>query len=330
MLNFCTLFNSMYLTRGLAMYYSLERQCKDFHLYIFAFDTPTYEALAALGLSKATIISLKDFENEALLAIKASRTVGEYCWTCTPSTIIYCIDTYGLPSCTYLDADLFFYADPTVLIDELSPDESVIITDHRYTPEYDQTATSGKYCVQFVYFKNDLKGRKVLDWWNEACLEWCFNRFEDNKFGDQKYLDDWCERFEGVHELQHLGGGVAPWNVQQYGFNTDQGIVKGREHTTNQVFDVVFYHFHNLRYCEMNTFFLGYYEFSSSALKSLYKPYIKELAYAKNRLSTIPGLERSHEKEEEIPRIRKSIRRMFKLHIMGRLNNYFTSKYLIK
>ncbi|MNY38501.1 hypothetical protein D3C86_1731340 [compost metagenome] len=80
----------------------------------------------------------------------------------------------------------------------------------------------------------------------------------------------------------------------------------------------------------MNTFFLGYYDFSLSALKNLYKPYIKELARVKKKLSTISGLERSHEKEEKIPRIRKSIRRMFRLHIMGRLNNYFTSKYLIK
>lgn len=330
MLNFCTLFNSMYLTRGLAMYYSLEKQCKDFHLYIFAFDAPAYEALITLSLPKATIISLKDFENEALLAIKPSRTLGEYCWTCTPSTIIYCIDNFGLPSCTYIDADLFLFADPKVLIEELPPNESVIITDHRYTAEYDQTATCGKYCVQFVYFKNDLQGRKVLNWWNEACIEWCFNRFEDNKFGDQKYLDDWCERFEGVHELQHLGGGVAPWNIQQYSFNTHNGIVRGREHSTNRVFDVVFYHFHNLRYCEMNTFYLGRYEFSSSALKNFYKPYVKALAHAKEILSAIPGLGQVHEKEEEIRRIRKSLRRMFKLHIMGRTNNYFKVKYLMK
>lgn len=329
MVNFCTLFNSVYLTRGLAMYYSLERQCKDFHLYIFAFDTPTYEALTALCMKKATVISLEDFENEALLSIKSSRTVGEYCWTCTPSTIIYCLDTYGLPSCTYIDADLFFFADPAILFEELSTNESVIITDHRYTPKYDQTATSGKYCVQFVYFKNDERGRKVLDWWNKACLEWCYNRFEDNKFGDQKYLDDWCIRFEGIHELENLGGGVAPWNVQQYSFVTEDGKVKGRVNDTKEVFDVIFYHFHNLKYCEMNTFLLDDYDISSNTLKNLYKPYVLALKQAENLLSAFPGVELSHE-TEQIRRIKKSLRRMFRLHVMGQFNNYYTFKHLTK
>jgi hypothetical protein len=69
-----------------------------------------------------------------------------------------------------------------------------------------------------MYFDNTEQGLKVLNWWRDRCLEWCFNRFEDGKFGDQKYLDDWTDRFEGIHVLKHLGGGLAPWNVQQYSF----------------------------------------------------------------------------------------------------------------
>ena len=72
--------------------------------------------------------------------------------------------------------------------------------------------------MQFVTFKNTVQGLKVLNWWRDACIEWCYARHEDGKFGDQKYLDNWTTMFEGVRELKHLGGGVAPWNLQQYDF----------------------------------------------------------------------------------------------------------------
>ena len=43
--NFCTLFNSSYLNRGLALYDSLKTNSKTFHLYIFAFDNLTEKIL---------------------------------------------------------------------------------------------------------------------------------------------------------------------------------------------------------------------------------------------------------------------------------------------
>lgn len=329
MLNFCTLFNSIYLTRGLAMYYSLAEHCKDFHLYIFAFDDTSNEVLKELKLEKATVISLNSFESEELLAVKPTRTTAEYCWTCTPATITYCLDTFNLDSCTYIDADLFFFSDPNVLIDEICEEDSVIITDHRYTPEYDQTATSGKYCVQFVYFKNDERGRTTLNWWKDACIEWCFSRFEDNKFGDQKYLDDWCERFKGIHELQHLGGGVAPWNVQQYTFSGDLERPVGTVNENGKAFELIFYHFHYLRYCEKKTFYLGTYSLTRNDLTYVYKPYIVALKKAKEIVLSISEGNAFHE-VSEIPRIRKSLRKTFKFHFYGYLNNYYKARYLIK
>ena len=67
-----------------------------------------------------------------------------------------------------------------------------------------------------MFFKNDRSGREALEWWRERCLEWCYNRHEDGKFGDQKYLDDWVERFKNVRVINNIGVGVAPWNVNSY------------------------------------------------------------------------------------------------------------------
>ncbi len=261
---FCTLFNQTYLTRGLALHASLHRHCPNFHLFIFPFDQQTLAILTALNLANVTLIPQQNFESADLLQVKPTRTLGEYCWTCTPATIQYSIEHFQLPSCTYLDADLFFFADPTPLITEMG-DQSVLITEHRYTPKYDQTKESGIYCVQFMTFKNNLQGRKVLQWWRQACINWCYARAEDGKFGDQKYLDDWPERFAGIHILQHPGGGIAPWNVQHFDYRLNSQ-------------QIIFYHFHQLKMYADGTVDLGDYQLSPHDRAVFYRPYLRQIA----------------------------------------------------
>lgn len=271
MYNYCTLFDRNYVTRGLAMYESLKKHCVDFHLYIFAFDDQSYSLLKKLNLESITVISLKEFEDEVLLKIKSDRTAAEYCWTSTPAIIKYSIETFNLESCTYLDADLYFFSNPSILIEEMGS-KSVLITEHRYTKKYDQSAKSGIYCVQFMTFKNDEEGLKVLNWWREACLDWCYARHEDGKFGDQKYLDDWTVRFKGiVHVLENLGGGVAPWNIQQYNLS-------------DKNFKLIFYHFHYFKLLENNKVELGIYKLQDRDIRLLYIPYIKHLKEISERL----------------------------------------------
>lgn len=277
MLTFCTLFDSYYLTRGLAMYYSLEKACKDFHLYIFAFDDRSYNILKKLDLKKATIISLREFEDEKLLAVKGGRTKGEYCWTCTSSTILYVIDNFKVDHCTYVDADLFFYQDPKILIDEMNG-KSILLTEHRYPPHFNRSASSGIYCVQFITFFNNEDGLKALKWWRDACIDWCYNRYEDGKFGDQKYLDDWTTRFKGVHVLQHLGGGLAAWNVEQYELIfRKENIILFQERLTGKKFEAVFFHFHHVRFFKNDIVDLGWRKIDDKVIMQMYLPYFKEL-----------------------------------------------------
>lgn len=278
-LYFCTLFNSAFLARGIVLLRSLKKHCPDFHLYVFAFDQATFEYLSQLKEPAVTVIPLSDFEDAALLKVKKDRTAGEYCWTCTPSTVSYCLKKFKLPHCTYLDADLKFFSDPNILLDEMGKNDSVMITPHRYTPEYDMSATSGIYCVQFITFKNTIDGNTVLEWWRKACLDWCYARFEDGKFGDQKYLDDWTTRFRGVHELKHHGGGVAPWNLQQYEFRRKDKQVHGKELKTKKKFTVVFFHYHDLRFPDKKKINLsgGRYVINAKSKKIFYDPYVRQL-----------------------------------------------------
>ena len=280
MYNFCTLFDSNYLTRGLAMHASLMKHCNDFHLYIFAFDRKCLEILTRLSqngeLPNCTLISLAQFEDPELLKVKQTRSIAEYCWTSTSSTILYVLNNFEVESCTYLDADLYFYTSPKVIFDELGG-KSILLTEHRYSPKYNKEIKSGKYCVQFVTFRNNAEGRTALEWWRERCLEWCYARYEEGKFGDQLYLDDWTERFAGVHVLQNRGGGLAAWNVQQYDFTEEQGVITAHYPTEKTTFNPVFYHFHYLRFLSGKRVELGRRYLSPAVVNIFYIPYIKHL-----------------------------------------------------
>ncbi len=283
MLNFVTLFNSNYLSRGLVLYESLLKHCPDFHLYVVAFDDACFNFFKTQNYLNLTVISLKEFEDEKLLNIKPIRSVAEYCWTCTPSTILYSISKFKLDNCTYVDADMLFVANPNVLIDEMGTD-SVLITEHRYTKEYDQSDLSGKYCVQFVTIKANEAGLKVCEWWREACLDWCYAKHEDGKFGDQKYLDDWTTRFKGVHELKHLGGGIAPWNLQQYKFAIYGNEIIGTVRSSGEKFKAVFFHFHSLKFFKDDIVSLtdSGYALNKNVIDTFFKPYVRLLIKAKN------------------------------------------------
>lgn len=283
---FCTLFNKYYLTRGLALYHSLSETCESFTLYVFAFDDFTFEYLKSLNRDNLIPVSLEDFEDEELLAVKPGRSFAEYCWTSTPSTVLWVLKNTNASSCTYVDADLYFYHNPQILLDEMTENEDILITSHNYTPRYDQSALSGKYCVQFMFFRKSEKGLKVLNWWRDRCLEWCYNRHEDGKFGDQKYLDVWPEMFEGVHELEHSGA-LAPWNVQQY--EVSDGFSPNiRALSDNKEYPVVFYHFHGVKYYANGNFIYAphSYTLTKKVRDIFYVPYCKVLLEMQQNLST--------------------------------------------
>lgn len=297
---FCTLFDSNYLSRGLAMYNSLVKNCKDFQLYIFAFDTCTFNFFLKNNFDHITVVSLQDFEDEKLLEIKSTRSRAEYCWTCTPSTIKYVIEKYNVPHCTYIDSDLYFYSTPQPLIDEMG-NASVSLIPHRYTLKYDQSATSGIYCVQFMAFKNDPNGLEILNWWRNACIEWCYARFEDGKFGDQKYLDHWPTQFKSVKVLSHLGGGVAPWNMQQYDFNFENEKLFGIEKKTKNRFEIIFFHFHSFSFLSKHFFtHRPKYERSQSVIEHITIPYKQEIELIRDSFNEVSKIEKYYNWKQKI------------------------------
>jgi len=277
--HFCTLFDSKFLPAGLCLHESLLSLGEPFHLWILCMDESVERQLSALQLAHVSLIPLSSIESNALLAVKPGRSRAEYCWTLTPflpSFVMGRDDRIG--RITYLDADLYFFSSPSRLLRELETSRAyVLITEHAYAPQYDQTESAGRFCVQFVTFRRSAEAQSVLQWWQDRCIEWCFARHEDGKFGDQKYLDQWPSLFGNkVHVLEGRSLALAPWNAE---FFLEQEPAR---------FLPVFYHFHGLRMISPNSvrLFTGY-QVGGKAM-AIYKVYVGALGRAKGRLPEMP------------------------------------------
>jgi hypothetical protein len=243
-IRYVAILDSAYVTRGLVMHESLRQAASDAQLDILCMDPGARALLEELDLDGVGIVDIAELEayDPALAAVRPERSLSEYCWTAKPSLCRFLLDRHSdAEALVYVDADLVFYADPAVVLEELRG-HSVLVVPHRAPPEERWEEALGTYNAGFVAFQRGEEAIAVLNWWRERCLEWCFERVEPGRYCDQKYLDEWPKRFAHVRSLAHAGGGLAPWNAGRHTLNLRSGRIY-----VDEAVPLVFFHFQSLR-----------------------------------------------------------------------------------
>ena len=294
----CTLYNCLYLDKGLVLYDSLCESAKDFKLYVLCMDDKCYDVLTDLHKEHQIPIRLSDFEEGDILLqeAKGNRSFAEYCWTCSSSLILYVLEKCKEPICTYIDSDLYFYQDPQILIDGMiHAKKSVMITPHRFSKVNKEYEANGIYCVEFNVFLNNPEALAVLKQWRNDCIECCTSVNDGVHFGDQKYLDEWPQKYKCVYVCPHLGAGVAPWNMQSYKLHSSDGnniklYVKGNQN----VVDLIFYHFHYITFINENEVDLHVAQnkpgVQNKLVRTIYSDYLKKIKRKKIQLKEKYGI----------------------------------------
>ena len=182
-----------------------------------------------------------------------------------------------------------------------SSKKHVLITEHAYDPALDRTAQSGRFCVQFMTFRRTSESFNVLKWWQDRCIEWCFDRNEDGKFGDQKYLDQWPELFSNeVHVLRQVDKTLAPWNVDYFLSKNPSGLTP------------VFYHFQSFRIVSDKSARLYVGVSISKKADIFYKPYLEAIREQIDVLKSIGiSLSKMPEPVRRFNTLRKLYMRLF-------------------
>jgi hypothetical protein len=287
--HFCTYFDSGYLARGLALYHSLERHVPQFKLHIFCLDDITYDILTRAEFAKTTLVRLVDLEafDRDMLATRGRRSQIEYYFTMTSVLPKYLFEAFpDIDAVTYIDADLLFFSDPEPIFEEIG-DAPVGITPHRFTPANQELIRFGVYNVGWLTWRRDPLAQECLDRYRNKSIEWCYDSVEDDRYADQKYLDDWTSRFPGVHSIHHKGANLAPWNNGNYQFSMRRAQLRVDDDP------LIFYHFHGLKslykldpeQTSVKWYLHGPVTFDFDLLmKAVYQPYVDAMCAAREEL----------------------------------------------
>ena len=281
---FCTLFDSGYLLKGIAMIRSLRRFCHNMKVFVVCMDQQSKYILERLVIPFATCITLAELEDDALLKAKSDRGVAEYCWTLSPCLPWYVMQLHPeIDFITYVDSDLLFYSDVQPIFDEINV-ASVAIIEHRFSEPLKDREVNGRFCVEWVSFRRDEQGMACLSRWREQCIEWCYYRLENGRMGDQKYLDEWPDRYSTCHIIMHPGAGIAPWNYSKYHFGHDAA---GR--ITVDKAPLIFYHFHQFQLLDNGKFnrLSAFYTSECPEPASVYEVYEAELKHGIADVQTV-------------------------------------------
>jgi hypothetical protein len=288
--HWCTYFDRGYLAQGFALWASLARHDAAAVLWVLALDADTAAVLRACGEDRLRVVALDELlaADAALAAGQATRSRAEFIFALTPCLVRHLFNTHPeIGQMLYLDADLFFFADPAPIWSELAAG-AVLIVPHRYPAWHDDAARYGRFNVGVVGFRRDPNGRACVEWWRDRCLESTALAADGVRYGDQKYLDEWPGRFGGVVEAKHPGVNVAPWNWARHHFARE---ADGRVCVDGE--PLIVFHFAQFKRISESWFDSGQLEYGimPRALRAwLYEPYWQALATAEAEICVVlPG-----------------------------------------
>jgi hypothetical protein len=264
---FCTYFDYNFLARGLLLYESIIVHVPSFTLYVLALDDETYDILTAKSFSNIVPIHIRDLEKQdaELLATKSTRSLIEYYFTCSPCFPLYVLaKNLDIDILTYLDADIYFYDSPRPFYEELG-NNSILVFEHGISPL--QEEKYGRFNVGYLSWRNDENGLACLKWWRARCIEWCYDKPENSKFADQKYLDQWPILFKSIIISKQKTRALAPWNLERHPIECLQEKPK----------DLIFFHFHGVKIISHWHYSTHNYNISSKDGVKLFNVYVKNI-----------------------------------------------------
>ncbi|MGE5559003.1 MAG: glycosyltransferase [Bacillota bacterium] len=271
---YCSTYSKDYIYKGLVLYDTLKKYDRNFHFFFICLHDEVKNVLERLNLNNATLISMKDVEDEdrELAGIKAARNDKEYVWTSKASALLYLFDHFPeMDHIIWLDGDTAFFSDTQPIFDEWG-DYSILLTEEKYTGEYDWLSKIyGVYNTGFMGFKRGENSFNCLHWFRERLIEWCFEKPEGGKWSDQMYVNDWPARFDNVGVVRSIGINANLFIIQ------NKTVARAEDDIYIGADRLILFHFYGFKYYNGIDYDLCAHgnDIADHVLQWIYLPYVK-------------------------------------------------------
>jgi hypothetical protein len=275
-INFSTYFDINYFNKFLCLKNSLDKYLNNYKIYCLDLDNVIRYSNIKNNIN-IEVIKLSEIENifPELYYAKKNRSKIEYYFTLTPFLQRYIFIKYNLSQLSYIDSDLFFFNTPKNLYKNYqNKNYNILLSPHnnKYVEK-----KFGKFNVGLIIMKNTKTTSDCLKYWSEECINFCIDSSLKNKFADQKYLDEWPQKYKGIKIIDKYLVNIGPWNAK---FLNSKNFNK-----------LIAFHFHGIYFnINYNFYISGVSNFNIEVdkviVRKVYKIYLDSLLNVNTKLNT--------------------------------------------
>lgn len=311
----CTIVSPNYLpfARTLAASYKKHHPGQQFFVLIVA----DIENAMLFANEKFTTVLLKDLQLPNLRKIAMKYAILELNTNIKPTFMKYLLAEFQLTHLSYLDPDISVYC-PLSPVFSLLDSASIVLTPHLTSPlapdglvpgEQDMLY-NGTYNLGFISVRSGDQASKMLDWWEERCLNHGFSEARTGLFVDQKWINLVPGYFSDVAILRHSGCNMAYWNLHERELTGDVSAPM-----VNQTVPLCFYHFSGITLDDSDMLSVHTNRFTLTQrpdLRLLFSDYKERLKA--NRVPILDGLPYKFDSFVDGARVTLLARRMYAKH----------------
>lgn len=205
------------------------------------------------------VLALSD-EKWNELSFKYNLT--EFCTSIKSMCFSYLFEERDYEKVIFLDPDILVFNTLDSIFEHLNA-YSIILTPHvlnltstsRKLRDNDMMNT-GVFNLGFIALKGNEISYKMLKWWNERLMDYCYIDYYDGYFTDQKWMNFIPAYFTQNEVLisSHLGMNVAPWNFEERELLLKEGVYYICDRLNgNNLYPLLFTHYSGFDYSGLIT-----------------------------------------------------------------------------